>query len=163
MNELPTLFLSGVVSQMKDLVLPIATFSLSVAVGIVAFQQWRVARNKLRLDLFEKRYKVYNAALEFLQMFFVSDSFTDAEYGRFVIGTSGAEFLFGNDVVQYLTRIREEVAMLHMHQWHIEQKESKKDVLKHSRSKDERVARLKAQDAELRRVFGRYLGFGHIK
>jgi hypothetical protein len=39
----------------------IATLFLSVAVAVIAWQQWRVADNKLRLDLFERRYKVYDA------------------------------------------------------------------------------------------------------
>ncbi|HEV2293707.1 MAG TPA: hypothetical protein VGR35_07615 [Tepidisphaeraceae bacterium] len=32
----------------------------------IAFQQFRVARNKLRLDLYEKRFKVYSAVKEFI-------------------------------------------------------------------------------------------------
>jgi hypothetical protein len=39
----------------------IATLFLSVAVAVIAWQQWRVADNKLRLDLFDRRYKVYDA------------------------------------------------------------------------------------------------------
>jgi hypothetical protein len=48
--------------------LPIATFVLSLAVGCVALAQWRVARNKLRLDLFDRRYKVYEATQTFLHL-----------------------------------------------------------------------------------------------
>jgi hypothetical protein len=39
---------------------------LSFAVAIVAALQWRVADNKLRLDLFDRRYKVYDATRKFL-------------------------------------------------------------------------------------------------
>jgi hypothetical protein len=39
----------------------IATLFLSVAVAVIAWQQWRVPDNKLRLDLFDRRYKVYDA------------------------------------------------------------------------------------------------------
>jgi hypothetical protein len=43
------------------LLFSIATLFLSVAVVIIAALQWRVADNKLRLDLFDRRYKVYDA------------------------------------------------------------------------------------------------------
>jgi hypothetical protein len=133
-------FSSGVVSLIKELLLPLATFSLSVAVGIVAFQQWRVARNKLRLDLCEKRFEVYSATKDFLMLFLVDPQrandrararqetfFTEAAYGRFVMATSGAEFLFGNDVSQYLARIRKHVAFLHRDLWYLERAKSKED------------------------------------
>jgi hypothetical protein len=44
----------------------ISTLFLSVAVVVIAVLQWRVAHNKLRLDLFDRRYKVYEAARKFL-------------------------------------------------------------------------------------------------
>ena len=114
--------------------LPIATFFLSVAVGLVAWHQWRIARDKLRLDLFEKRYKVYKAAKEFLRLIFRGDPVTEDDVGRFMLGISDAEFLFGKDVVQYLARIREQAAHLAADLWHVEQNKSKEDRLKHSRS-----------------------------
>jgi hypothetical protein len=46
--------------------LPIATFALSVAVACVAWAQWRIARNKLRLDLFDRRWQVYAATRTFV-------------------------------------------------------------------------------------------------
>ena len=48
--------------------LPIATFALSVAVVIIAWRQWRLARSKLRLDLFDRRYKVYEATSKFVDV-----------------------------------------------------------------------------------------------
>jgi hypothetical protein len=38
------------------------------AVAAVAWLQWWVALNKLRLDLFDRRYKVYDATREFLAL-----------------------------------------------------------------------------------------------
>jgi hypothetical protein len=46
--------------------LPAATFFLGVAVTIVAWLQWLVARNKLCLDLFDRRYKIYEATQKFV-------------------------------------------------------------------------------------------------
>jgi hypothetical protein len=87
--------------------LPIATLVLSVAVGIVAFQQWRVARNKLRLDLFDRRYEIYDATRRFLRDSVQDFAHIDQHLVEFNDKTSNAEFLFDADVVNYLEQIRQ--------------------------------------------------------
>ena len=68
----------------------------SIAAGhmMIAWQQWRVADNKLRLDLFDRRYKVYDATRKFLAVIFREASFTDSQLFEFYAGTSDAEFHF---------------------------------------------------------------------
>ena len=90
----------------------IATLFLSVAVVVIAWQQWRIADNKLRLDLFDRRYKVYEATRKFLAVIISEATFTQSQLVEFDIGTSDAEFLFEADVVNYLKQIRERA--LHM-------------------------------------------------
>jgi hypothetical protein len=87
--------------------LPIATFVLGVAVTIVAWQQWRVARNKLRLDLFDRRYKVYDATRRFVRDSVQDFAHIDQHLIVFNDETSNAEFLFDADVVNYLEQIRQ--------------------------------------------------------
>jgi hypothetical protein len=84
----------------------IATLFLSLAVVVIAALQWRVADNKLRLDLFDRRYKVYDAAKTFLIAIGRDATFTTAQLFEFNAGTSDAEFLFESDVVEYLGQIR---------------------------------------------------------
>jgi hypothetical protein len=88
--------------------LPVATFFLSVAVGIVAWLQWRVARNKIRLDLFDRRYKVYEATVRFLRVSVQDFAHIDLHLSVFNDETSNAEFLFDTDVVNYLEHIRQQ-------------------------------------------------------
>lgn len=85
---------------------PIATLAVGCAVAFIAWQQWQLARNKLRLDLFDRRYKVYDATRKFLAIFARDYTFTDSQLGEFAADTSEAEFLFGSDVVDYLAQIR---------------------------------------------------------
>jgi len=49
-------------------VLSVATVFLSFAVVIIAWRQWRVVRNELRLDLFDRHYKVYEATSKFVDV-----------------------------------------------------------------------------------------------
>jgi len=82
------------------------TLVLGVSVAIVAWLQWWVALNKLRLDLFDRRYKVYDATRNFLGAIIREAKFTNSELFEFYARTSDAEFLFGADVVDYLGQIR---------------------------------------------------------
>src|SRR4029453_13479538 len=88
------------------LVFSIATLFLSMAVVVIAWQQWRVAKNKLRLELFDRRYKVYDATRKFLAGILRDGRFTNSDLFEFYAGTSDAEFLFGTDVVEHLAQIR---------------------------------------------------------
>lgn len=73
-----------------------------MAVVVIAWQQWRVAKNKLRLDLFDRRYKVYDATRTFLIQIAQYNNFEQSELVNFAAGISDAEFLFGADVVGVL-------------------------------------------------------------
>ena len=86
--------------------LSVATVFLSVAVVVIAALQWRVADNKLRLDLFERRYKVYNATREFVRVSVQDFAHIDQHLIVFEDQTASAEFLFDADVVNYLQQIR---------------------------------------------------------
>jgi len=83
----------------------IATLFLSIAVVIIAWQQWQVARNKLRLDLFDRRCKVYEATMKFLAEIARKTTFEDSQLVEFY-PTSDASFFFRADVVDYLSQIR---------------------------------------------------------
>jgi hypothetical protein len=72
--------------------LPIATFFLSVAVAIVALLQWFVARNKLRLDLFDRRYKVYEATQKFVDSINNDPAHVDSYLNDFNVTVIGKAF-----------------------------------------------------------------------
>src|SRR5262245_23476651 len=97
--------LSDVASLVKDLVLPVATFFLSVAVGLIALQQWIVARYKLRLDLFDRRYRIYEATRTFVSLA-LNSAVTDSKVAEFKLATSDVDFLFRLEVGDYLKKIR---------------------------------------------------------
>jgi hypothetical protein len=66
---------------------------------LIAFMQWKIARDKLKLDLYNKRFAIYVAALETYQV--VTKSY-DIEQGEkaltaLVKATREARFLFERD------------------------------------------------------------------
>jgi len=90
----------------------IATLVVGFAVVIIAWRQWRVAHNKLRLDLFEKRYTVYEGAKTFLSVIFSHGDFTGEDLRAFNLATRDALFLFPKQIEEYLHTIRSRA--LHM-------------------------------------------------
>ena len=75
-----------------------------IAVGI-GHAQWWTARNKLKLDLFDRRWAVYVATRELLtEIFTHGRASSDAEI-KFREGTRGASWLLDNTVDHYLTKV----------------------------------------------------------
>ena len=59
----------------KDIALPII---MAIFLAYIAYQQMVTNRNKLRLDLYNKRFEVYSVALEFYQELIGDGASTDA-------------------------------------------------------------------------------------
>ena len=58
---------------------PAATLIVGLSVAFIAWQQWQLARNKLRLDLFDRRYKVFEATRRFLAVILRDARFEDSQ------------------------------------------------------------------------------------
>jgi hypothetical protein len=83
------------------------------AVGLLlAWQQVAIARTKLRHDLFDRRFKVFEAARMFLARVMRSGRVSDAHFGDFTTGVIDAQFLLGQEVHAYLFEIRRRAAAL---------------------------------------------------
>jgi hypothetical protein len=78
----------------------------------IAFQQHRASRAKLRLDLFEKRFRVYESLLELLGAAERDGQVKLEDIFRFSGEISYAPFLFGHEVVQYLAEVRTKAIIL---------------------------------------------------
>ena len=63
-------------------------------------------RRKLMLDLFEKRYRVFQAAFEFVLQVVLKADIDGTDLRAFDTGSFGRSFLFGADVTRYLDELR---------------------------------------------------------
>jgi hypothetical protein len=141
----------------------IATLFLSVAVVVIAWQQWRVADNKLRLDLFDRRYKVYDATRKFLAVIIREATFADSQLFEFYAGTSGAEFLFGADVVDYLGQIRKRAVDMRTAQQLFEPLPVGDERSRHVQAAHDDLSWLSDQITAMTKVFTPYLGFANVR
>lgn len=79
--------------------------------GYIAFHQWRVAKAKLNLDLFEKRYAVFEAtwtelsqAMQVQEVRITNPNFTNL--------FPKAQFLFGPEIRDYMLEISNKISEL---------------------------------------------------
>ncbi len=141
----------------------IATLFLSVAVVSIALLQWRVAENKLRLDLFDRRYKVYNATRKFLAMIVRDATFTDSQLFEFYGDTSDTEFLFRSEVVDYLAQIRKRALDMRLHQTLFEPLPVGAERSGHVQAHHDQLSWLSDQLTDMTSVFIPYLGFANVR
>jgi hypothetical protein len=136
---------------------------LSLAVAIIAALQWRVADNKLRLDLFDRRYKVYDATRKFLAVIFREANFKDSELFEFYTGTSDAEFLFGAEVVKHLEQIRKRAIDMRTAQTIFDPLPVGEERSKHVQAAHDDLKWLTDQITALSQTFAPYLGFTNVR
>lgn len=77
----------------------VATFAVYVAAS-----QWTTARNKLRFDLFEKRFAVYQGARDFLGSIMASGKVKEEALFKYLQATQAAKWIVGQEIHDYLER-----------------------------------------------------------
>lgn len=75
----------------------------AASIAWVAVQQYRLAHDKLKLDLWQKRYDVYKGAQRFLSLVMQSGMTDLKELFDFLRDTQDAFFLFKPELATYLT------------------------------------------------------------
>jgi hypothetical protein len=80
------------------------TPTVAVLGSLIAYRQWRTAQNKLKHDLFERRFSVYDAARIFISSIMTSGKATEEELFKFLSGTREAKWLLNSEVSEYLDK-----------------------------------------------------------
>ena len=80
------------------------TPTVAVLGSLIAYRQWRLAQNKLKLDLFDRRFSVYEAARSLLASIMTSGKAKDEEVFKFMVSTREAKWLLNDSVAEYLEK-----------------------------------------------------------
>ncbi|MBO9100329.1 MULTISPECIES: hypothetical protein [unclassified Rhizobium] len=88
------------------------TPAIAVAVGVIAFMQWRTAHQKVVLEMFERRLAVYELVKSAVRSVNTSGTVADEAQFNLLTAINRAEFLFGNDVREYLEKLWEDYVHL---------------------------------------------------
>jgi hypothetical protein len=75
---------------------------VAIFASYIAWQQWRTAKNKLKFDLFTRRFSVYDAARSLLAGPLTNDTALDKPLQAFATGTREARWLFDKAIHTYL-------------------------------------------------------------
>jgi hypothetical protein len=80
----------------------IPTVIIAGIVAYIAYQQWRINCNRLKIEMFEKRYEVYKYLHEFLTSTYKSCVIDLEETYELSAMLNYSHLLFGDDVTSYL-------------------------------------------------------------
>lgn len=83
----------------------IATTTIAVLMAYIAWQQLAVNRRKIALDLFEKRYVVYNEIRKLLSAVFTNADLSLHELRTFISAVHDADFLFDKEIREYIDEL----------------------------------------------------------
>ncbi len=81
-------------------------YKINAQNNIVNNHNYRIERDNLRLALFEKRHTVYRSVKDVMQSYFVNGKLTYDDLSKFNDGTRDVNFLFGDEIKQYIENMR---------------------------------------------------------
>ena len=85
-----------------DYLSALLTPMIAVFGSIIAFMQFRINRNKLRNELFDRRYAQYESIKDFLGSIMGAGKVTDDAQRKYLVGTSGIRFIFDKNIAEYV-------------------------------------------------------------
>jgi hypothetical protein len=73
-----------------------------ICVAVIAYGQYRIEKDKVKLELYRKRYDIYIKVQEFIAIIVGNNYCTTENLQMFLRDTREVEFLFNQDIVNYL-------------------------------------------------------------
>ena len=132
----------------------------------IAYQQHKTARYRLRLDLYNKRFNVFNSTKSLLGKIARNGNVTNEELLDFLRSTDEAIFLFKQDISDYLRELYEKGSTLQRFEKRINGSDfSKIEVKEKEKILDKRgeiFSWLTKQFKVCQQKFGEYLNFENI-
>lgn len=95
--------------------LKILTLTLACLGLLIAYQQYQISSQKLKLDLFEKRYAVFDSVKTIINQVVHNATINNDHINEYKINIADAKFLFNDDVNDYLQTVLKKSAALILH------------------------------------------------
>ncbi len=100
------------IQYVQILGLPAAAFIVTLVGAWIALQQMRIANNRLKYDLYDKRSKVFDGAQTLLRDVMVTRSVTLEQIKEYHLATAPSSFILDDDLTRYLGKIGEQVIFI---------------------------------------------------
>ena len=85
-----------------DILSALLTPFIAIAAISIAVLQWKINRNRLKHELFDRRYDQYQAVTGFLRSIMGAGKATIEMQQEYLNGTTGIEFTFSKEISDYL-------------------------------------------------------------
>jgi hypothetical protein len=99
--------------RLINLLSALRTPVIALITTYIAVQQYRTNKLKVRLDLFEKRYAIYQGVKDFIRSAVREGNVSDEAFCKLDDETQDAFFLFNERVEEYVDELRSNGARLH--------------------------------------------------
>ena len=91
--------------------------ALSVVTALIAlyiaYEQWKTNRDKVKLELYDRRYKIYDETRRFISSAVRNGDLTNEDFSKFYEVLPETRFLFQDDVYSYMQELINKGANLH--------------------------------------------------
>jgi len=149
--------LEGILNVFRALLAPV----IAGVVAYIAWQQHKTNRDKLRLDLYDKRLKVFHSLMNLLGFIARDGDCSHSRLGQYCAEIGESRFLFAEDITNYLEEIFTEAGKLHRLEQEIKQisafSQARKESILNKRAKV--FDWLTGQIKESQTRFEKYLNF----
>lgn len=140
-----------------DLLSALLTPTIAVAVMLIAYLQWRTNYIRLKHELFDRRYEIFNVAVKFVLETSVDEIYRGRELINFLEGTSGAAFIFNSELGDLLIAIFEHAQKLGGANEEIVSERDAEKLRSLEASRDEHFNFIKSQEKAIRSIAEPYL------
>lgn len=106
--------LEQVVRILQALLTPV----IAIVATYIAWQQWRTNQQKLNLDRYDRRLRVYEEVRKIIGIVVRDADVSKDDLTRFITSVSEADFLFGSEVTDYINEIHKRGSNLR--RWNLE-------------------------------------------
>lgn len=79
---------------------------IALLAAYIAWQQWKTNERKLKLDLYDRRFRIYEATRQLILSIIRNADVESEEIQKFQLTVAEARFLFGSDITGYLEEIQ---------------------------------------------------------
>lgn len=135
---------------------------LALLAGFIAYRQWRTARDRLKLDLFDRRLAIFEAVRSLIGEIQTSGRTSHEREFEYLRNTRGAIWLFDRNIVNYLDQtLFQKVTLLNALQAEVEGAPAGEERTRNIRRQSEIKAWLGEQHRTLETMFAPYLKLTH--
>lgn len=83
------------------------TPAIAVLGILIAWLQWRTNHNRLKIERFDHRFRIFEETRKFLQKLILNPTVDEDDRLKFLSETAGSRFIFNEKLSEYLTQIHE--------------------------------------------------------